>query len=65
MVDSLQTGDRQKLDGVLEDFPTQFHEPFYRNYIAHPMESLFEEAGFSEIHSKIGFVSKACSGLKS
>jgi ubiquinone/menaquinone biosynthesis C-methylase UbiE len=64
LVDSLQTGDQKKLDGILEDFPNQFHEPYYRNYLAHPMERLMEDAGFSEVHSQTGFVSKVCSALK-
>jgi ubiquinone/menaquinone biosynthesis C-methylase UbiE len=64
LVDSLQTGDRKELDSVLEDFPSQFHEPYYRDYIAHPMQELLGEAGFSEVSADIGFLSKVCSGMK-
>jgi ubiquinone/menaquinone biosynthesis C-methylase UbiE len=61
LVDSLQTGDMRELDQILEDFPKQFHEPFYRDYVAHPMEKLVGEAGFSDVRSRLGFVSKVVS----
>ena len=31
-LDSLQMGDRPGWDGLLESFPTRFHEPYYRSY---------------------------------
>jgi ubiquinone/menaquinone biosynthesis C-methylase UbiE len=58
LVDSLQTGDMEALDQILEDFPKSFHEPFYRDYVAHPMEELVESSGFSKVKSRLGFVSK-------
>jgi ubiquinone/menaquinone biosynthesis C-methylase UbiE len=63
LVDSMQTGDIQELDPVLEGFPKQFHEPYYRDYIAHPMEKLIEKAGFTDVRSGVGFLSKVCSGF--
>lgn len=63
LVDSLQTGDMAALDKILEDFPKQFHEPFYRDYVAHPMEDLVKAAGFADVTSRLGFVSKVVSGI--
>lgn len=42
-IDSLQLGDRPELDWALKQFPRDFHEPFYRNYIAHPLADLLAE----------------------
>jgi ubiquinone/menaquinone biosynthesis C-methylase UbiE len=63
LVDSLQTGDMAALDQILEDFPKQFHEPFYRDYVAHPMEELVRDAGFLDVKSRLGFVSKVVSAI--
>ena len=60
LVDSIQTGDWKDADPVLPDFPRQFHEPFYRDYIAHPMEDVLEQAGLSGVQTHAGFLSKAC-----
>lgn len=57
-VDSIQKGDRPQLDFALERFPAMFHEPFYKNYSLNPLEGLVQKAGFTQIHSEIGFMSK-------
>ena len=64
LVDSLQLGDTPALDGSLQEFPKQFHEPFYANYIRSPMEALLASTGVESVQSKTGFFSKVCSGLK-
>lgn len=65
LIDSIQKGDRPQLDFALERFPTQFHEPFYRNYTLNPLEGLVRKAGFTQIHSEIGFLSKVVWAQKS
>jgi ubiquinone/menaquinone biosynthesis C-methylase UbiE len=65
LVDSIQKCDRPELDTALEQFPIEFHEPFYKNYTLHPMEKLLAEAGVVNIKSQIGFLSKSVTGLKS
>lgn len=60
LVDSIQTGDKQLYDKILETFPKEFHEPYYRDYIAHPMEELLREEGFKDVNSGVGFTSKVC-----
>ena len=48
----------------LDLLPVDFHEPFYKNYVDNPMEILFQDMGFKNIQSEIGFLSKAVSGIK-
>ncbi len=64
LVDSLQNNDDADFQWALEQFPMDFHEPFYKNYIQIPMETLLEKAGFKNIQSEIGFLSKAVSGVQ-
>ena len=64
IVDSLQLGDEPVLNEALKQFPVQFHEPFYRHYIENELPSLLEDAGFNEIKTDKGFLSKVVSGAK-
>jgi len=59
-VDSLQAGDHKPFDGMLETFPKNYHEPFFRNYLAHPMEAELRKAGLTGVESDRGFYSKVC-----
>jgi len=63
-VDSAQTSDLPHFSELLELFPQFFHEPFYRNYQAIPLESLVVEAGFSELETHLGFLSKCVSARR-
>lgn len=63
-VDSIQAQDAENMKWAIEQFPVDFHEPFYKNYTLHPLEVLFSEAGFVEIQSTRGFFSKAVSCRK-
>ncbi len=63
-VDSLQLGDAPEFDSALEQFPKDFHEPFYKNYIRHPMETLFAECGFVGAETATGFFSKVATARK-
>lgn len=64
LVDSLQKGDNPKLERALVDFPREFHEPFYKNYISRPMEDQFSRLGVLEVKSARGFFSKVVWGSK-
>ena len=44
-MDSLQYGDREGYDGMLDSFPINFHEPYYGSYIKENIGKIFEEAG--------------------
>ena len=57
-VDSLQTDDKPDYNWALEGFPKDFHEPFFKNYVQHPMKELIEEAGFEVREVNYGFLSK-------
>lgn len=58
-IDSLQLGDDPQMNWALEQFPKDFHEPFYTNYIKTPMEDLLREISSHELKSDLGFFSKA------
>ncbi len=57
-MDSLQLKDNPNLDWALLDFPKNFHEPFYKNYVSNPIESTFTECGFEVLGVKNTFLSK-------
>lgn len=65
VIDSVQSQDKPELLWALEQFPVDFHEPFFKNYLQHPIESLIEAAAFANIESRIGFLSKAWVAQKS
>jgi ubiquinone/menaquinone biosynthesis C-methylase UbiE len=64
LVDSIQKGDKPAIDQALAQFPKDYHEPFYRNYVEHPMERILEQAGVEKISSDTGFFSKVCWGTR-
>lgn len=61
-VDSIQTSDKKLFDPILREFPQHYHEPFYRDYIARPMEAEMKKAGVQGLSSETGFTSKVCWG---
>jgi len=58
VADSLQYGDVPALDWALDEFPRQFHEPYYREYARHPLEPLVESAGFTQTRTETAFLTK-------
>ncbi|MCM0605924.1 MAG: class I SAM-dependent methyltransferase [Xanthomonadaceae bacterium] len=64
-VDSTQYHDRKEFNVFLEQFPIEYHEPFYRNYCENPMEDMLREAPFADVQSRSAFFAKAMSGIKS
>jgi hypothetical protein len=59
LVDSIQKEDTPDFAWALEQFPVDFHEPFFKNYTQNPMEGLLLYRGFEEVTKDIGFFSKA------
>lgn len=59
ILDSLQTGDVPEFNSLLKDFPVNYHEPFYPNYIANPLESMLHSVGFDVKGTEIALLSKA------
>lgn len=58
-VDSIQKNDAEDFQWALEGFPTEFHEPFYKNYTQHPLEELFGGEGYTAIEKRTGFFAKS------
>jgi ubiquinone/menaquinone biosynthesis C-methylase UbiE len=58
MVDSVQNEDAKDFKWALEQFPQDFHEPFFKNYVMNPMEGLMMYQGFENIVKNQGFLSK-------
>jgi ubiquinone/menaquinone biosynthesis C-methylase UbiE len=57
-VDSLQMGDRDGWDGLLEGFPVRFHEPYFRHYVIDDLDRVFSNVGLGEHATGTAFLSK-------
>lgn len=57
-IDSLQIGDRPTWDGLVEAFPSRFHEPYYRHYAVDDLDGLFTEAGLQPMSTSTTYLSK-------
>jgi ubiquinone/menaquinone biosynthesis C-methylase UbiE len=64
LVDAIQEGDKSDFNLALRQFPLDFHEPFFKNYLQNPMEGLLEHAGAKKIQVQTGFLSKVVWGEK-
>jgi ubiquinone/menaquinone biosynthesis C-methylase UbiE len=58
LVDSLQRGDEPDYDGVLERFPSSYHEPYYAGYLAEDFRAIARSAGLRQVRSVNAFLSK-------
>ena len=58
LVDSLQSGDRPDYDGMLELFPQNFHEPYYKSYVEEDFEAIAGDCGLRYTRGVNAFVSK-------
>ena len=57
-MDSLQRGDVENYDRLLEMFPINFHEPYYASYTKEDLSQIFSEAGLAHRMSETHFMSK-------
>lgn len=64
VVDSIQKDDDPTLNWALEQFPQDFHEPFYKNYVEKKTEDTFLKHRLTEISSEIAFLTKIVSAIK-
>lgn len=62
--DSIQKDDDPMLNTVLEKFPQDYHEPFYKDYTLWNALSELEKAGFKEVTSDHMLLSKYWVGTK-
>lgn len=58
LVDSLQRGDKPDYDGLLDLFPQNYHEPYYRSYTNQDFGALAAGCGLTHIRDVTAFVSK-------
>ena len=56
--DSLQKNDEIKLNRILENFPIDYHEPFYKGYTIWNTQESLEKNNFKEIESDHKLLSK-------
>jgi hypothetical protein len=56
--DSIQKDDDPLLNEVLDGFPLDYHEPFYKDYTLWNAKKCMEDAGFREINSDHKLLSK-------
>lgn len=64
LCDSIQKDDDPRLNRVLENFPKDYHEPFYRDYTLWDIDASLIDAKFSQIQKKHILLSKYVSALK-
>ena len=57
-VDSLQFGDAEGYDGMLELFPERFHEPFFSSYVEEDLAKIFGTHGLEQKDQTLAFLSK-------
>lgn len=57
-MDSLQLGDVEGYDGLLEAFPERFHEPYYAGYLREDLAALFGDHGLAVTEQTPVFLSK-------
>jgi len=58
LVDSLQRGDQPDYEGLLELFPQNYHEPYYKSYTREDFSALATGCGLTHIRDVKAFVSK-------
>jgi SAM-dependent methyltransferase len=63
-MDSLQTGDTPEFDAMLESFPANFHEPYYKSYLREDLRAIFTDAGLQVVDTEPVFLSKRVVAIK-
>lgn len=62
--DSIQVNDDSQLNQVLEAFPLDYHEPFYKDYTLWNASASLEKIGFRDIRSDHQLLSKYWTAVK-
>lgn len=58
-IDSIQMDDVPKYNWAIQNFPLNFHEPFYMNYIKNPLLNIIKNYDFKDLETQIRFLSKS------
>jgi SAM-dependent methyltransferase len=56
--DSAQPAESPELEGVLRNFPVEFHEPFYADYLEDDLAGILRECGFVDVRTESHLVAK-------
>jgi ubiquinone/menaquinone biosynthesis C-methylase UbiE len=62
--DSAQPSESPDLAAVLHDFPREFHEPFYEDYLRDDLGALLEAGGFRDVLTRQALVAKVVVGRR-
>ena len=54
-----------EFDAMLDSFPANFHEPYYKSYLSEDLSGIFTEAGLQVVDSEPVFLSKRVVAKKS
>jgi ubiquinone/menaquinone biosynthesis C-methylase UbiE len=58
LLDSLQHGDVPDYDGLLDRFPQNYHEPYYKSYVKEDFSGVAARCGLTHRRNVTAFVSK-------
>lgn len=64
IIDSLQLDDDTDLNWALEQFPIDFHEPFYKNYTQKKLEELLQSLELVNVETEVSFLTKIVTAVK-
>lgn len=64
IADSIQKDDDETLNWALQQFPINFHEPFYKNYTERSLEELLQSYEVTGTTTEINFLTKIVSATK-
>ncbi|MBD2426807.1 class I SAM-dependent methyltransferase [Phormidium sp. FACHB-1136] len=56
--DSIQRSDSPEFEVMMDNFPTMFHEPYYRHYTTDDLNQRLIDAGFESVSNQVHFMSK-------
>lgn len=63
-VDSLQYNNDPEFNWALDQFPRDFHEPFFKDYTRKSLDQIWKKNKFNQIETRIGFLAKCVTGVK-
>ncbi len=62
--DSAQVSESPELADVLRNFPVEFHEPFYADYLEDDLAGILAEVGFTDVRTESHLVAKVVAATR-
>ncbi len=62
--DSAQPSESPELEEVLRNFPVEFHEPFYADYLEDDLAGILRECGFVDVRTESHLVAKVVTATR-